>query len=423
MNLLYLSPTGALGGAEKVLLSVLKGVRQARPDARLTLLSFADGPLVDQAGQLGVNTAILPLPDALAKLGDSRLAGAPDRPAAVSVLWRMLAGSTAGWRFLSDLRHQVRRIAPDLIHSNGIKTHGLIALAHDGKAPIIWHVHDFLGARPLASRLLRLASCQVHAAVAVSSAVAADLHAMGLGERTRVIANAVDVDQYFPAMQDPALLDELAAMSAAPPGCLRVGLVATYARWKGHDIFLEAAARLTCARPQMPIRFYVVGGPIYQTPGSQFDQNELLARASAQGIADRVGFIDFQANVAPIYRALDVVVQASTAPEPFGLTIIEAMACGKVVVASLAGGVADIIRPGHDALAVKPGDGAQLAAALETVLDDPQLRRQLEAHARQTVCQKFAQGRVGPQFVDLYDSVAGVREASSWHAQRNFIPA
>jgi glycosyltransferase involved in cell wall biosynthesis len=421
VKVLYLSPTGALGGAERVLLSVLRGVRQARSDAQLRLLSFTNGPLLDEAGALGVESALLPLPASLQALGDSQLNAAESRAsAALSLLAQALAAGTDAWQFVNSLRRAVHRFAPDLIHSNGIKTHCLVALADRANALVIWHVHDFLSARPMARRLLRMASRRMAAAIAISPAVSADLEALGIARRTRVIANAVDVEKFTDVPGDGALLDTLAGLPAAPAGCLRVGLVATYARWKGHDVFLEAAAKLHERLRASPVRFYVVGGPIYQTRGSQWTRSELRDLARALGIADCVGFIDFQANVAPLYQALDVVVHASTAPEPFGLTIIEAMACGRPVVASLAGGVTDIIRNGHDALGTSPGDVAALASVLQALLDDARLRERLGAAARQTACQRFAQDRIGPQVLGLYDEVLALGRVSSRRPQREF---
>ena len=121
----------------------------------------------------------------------------------------------------------------------------------------------------------------------------------------------------------------MAGLPAAAPGTLRVGLVATFARWKGQDLFLKAAAQMVQNRPGQPLRFYLIGGPIYRTRGSQFSEHELRLLALGLDIAPLVGFIGFQQHTADLYRALDIVVHASTEPEPFGLTIIEAMACSK----------------------------------------------------------------------------------------------
>ena len=67
---------------------------------------------------------------------------------------------------------------------------------------------------------------------------------------------------------------------------------------------------------------------------------------------DSVGFVPFVEDPVPVYRALDVVLHASTQPEPFGLTVVEAMACGRAVVVSAAGGAAELFTDGVDALGV-----------------------------------------------------------------------
>lgn len=70
-------------------------------------------------------------------------------------------------------------------------------------------------------------------------------------------------------------------------------------------------------------------------------------------------------------RALDIVVHASTQPEPFGLVIAEAMACGRAVIASQAGGAAEIIDPGENALGLPPGDAAVLAERIVQLAQMP----------------------------------------------------
>src|SRR5262249_15351528 len=159
-------------------------------------------------------------------------------------------------------------------------------------------------------------------AIAVSEAVGRDVRGLLPGLPTRVIGNAIDVNAFSPAEADPDLLDRLAGLPPAPEAVIRGGVVATYARWEGQDVFLPAAARVLSAGRR--VRFYVVGGPIYHTSGSQFSQAELRGLARDLGIEPDVGLIDFQPDPAAVYRALDVVVHASTRPEPFGLTIVEA---------------------------------------------------------------------------------------------------
>ena len=201
------------------------------------------------------------------------------------------------------------------------------------------------------ARALRWACKGVSRAIAISEAVARDAGAILKGVPVTVVYNAVDTAQFVPGPGDGAWLDRLAGLPAAGDGTIRVGLVATYARWKGQDLFLRAIGHMQSVRPA---RFYIVGGPIYKTKGSQFSHSELRDLACELGVADRLGFVPFQADTADAYRALDVVVHASTHPEPFGRTIVEAMACSRPTVVSRAGGAAELFTDGEDALGWRP---------------------------------------------------------------------
>ena len=134
---------------------------------------------------------------------------------------------------------------------------------------------------------------------------------------------------------------------------------------------------------------FIVGGPVYTTGGSQWSRDELERRIAELGLSGRVGLIDFQTDTAPVYRALDIVVHASTEPEPFGLVIAEAMTCGRAVVVSGAGGAKEIGQPGHSLMTHRPGDAADLARVLGMLAGDATLRACLgttaAAHSRATL--------------------------------------
>jgi glycosyltransferase involved in cell wall biosynthesis len=148
---------------------------------------------------------------------------------------------------------------------------------------------------------------------------------------------------------------------------------------------------------------------VYRTPGSQYSEEELRACAHTLGLEGHVGFIPFQAEPAGIYRALDGVVHASTRPEPFGMTIIEAMACARAVVVSAGGGAAELVQHGHDALAFSPGDEAGLTEALARLVREPELRARLGEEARRSVLARFTRERYAAQVRDVYTRVLGGR--------------
>jgi glycosyltransferase involved in cell wall biosynthesis len=405
-RILYLSPSGGLGGAERVLLDVLTSVRQADPGSELCLLALADGPLLERARATGARVVHLPLPPALGRLGDSRLDGGGAGRKLLALLGQALAAAPGALSHVRRLRRQIRALDPAVIHSNGIKSHLLLRLAGVRKAPVLWHVHDFYGARPLVRRLVPWAGKGVGGLLAISEAVGRDVRGLLPGPPLWVVHNTVDVRTFSPGDEDGTWLDEAAGLPPAGPGAVRVGLVATYARWKGHEVLLTAAARALANGPAVPLRFYVIGSPIYHTAGSQFSEAELRARARGLRIEGAVGFVPFQPDPVRAYRALDVVVHASTRPEPFGLTIVEAMACARPVIAVQAGGAAELFRPGHDALGIPPGDPAALAEAVLALARDLGRRQALGANGRRTVTSRFNRERLGGQLWEIYRALA-----------------
>jgi glycosyltransferase involved in cell wall biosynthesis len=137
------------------------------------------------------------------------------------------------------------------------------------------------------------------------------------------------------------------------------------------------------------VRFVVVGGAHFSEPNYP---NELKALARSLGIEAVVEFAGHQEDVPQWMGAMDVVVHASTSPEPLGMVILEAMAMGKPVIASDAGGPREVIRHGDNGLLTPPGDARALAEAVLEVLRDENLRKHLGERGRETARQFDVRG-------------------------------
>ncbi|HEY2407154.1 MAG TPA: glycosyltransferase family 4 protein [Polyangiaceae bacterium] len=240
--------------------------------------------------------------------------------------------------------------------------------------------------------------------LANSRAVAQDFRKLSSRADVRVLYNGIDVERFAPGQGDPDWLAGEARLAPPPADCVCFGLVGTYAHWKGHVLFIQAAGALRSRRPDLRLRFYIVGGPIYATQGSQVSVNELLECSARVGVSDCLGFVPFQAEMPRVYRSLNVVVHASTKPEPFGLVIVEAMACGLPVIVSNAGGAAELFQHGENALGFALGDSLALAAQMERLAVDAELRRALGAHARVHAGAHFALDRLGKELAAAYDT-------------------
>jgi glycosyltransferase involved in cell wall biosynthesis len=405
VRIVYLSPLGILGGAERSLLDVMASVRQVIPSAELTLIVATEGPLLAHARKLGVRVVLLPMPPEMVGMGDSQLRGPNRMQSVLAGLCGGTAAALATRRYADRLRRTILTLQPAVIHSNGNKFHLLTRLVGLNAIPVVWHLRDFLTAHPLMVHALRWASARASEVLAISRAVGRDARAVLPHTPLRVIYNAIDTDFFSPGPGAGPMLDQLAGLPPTEPGTVRIGLVAAFARWKGQDIFLDAAARMIHSRTGQNPRFYLVGGPIYRTHDSQFSEPELRAQAAALHSAAHVGFIGFQEDIVAIYRALDIVVHASTQPEPFGRTIVEAMACARPVIVSRTGGAMELFTESCDAVGVRPGDAQALAAAIGMLVDDPHRRLRMSQCARQTAVDKFSRARLGREVAAVYARV------------------
>ena len=105
-------------------------------------------------------------------------------------------------------------------------------------------------------------------------------------------------------------------------------------------------------------------------------------------------------------NALDILVHASVQPEPFGRVVAEAMGCGVPVVASASGGILEVVRDGETGLLVKPGDVGGLTEAVETLLGDEPLRKELAEQGRREFLERFTDQRHLDGMIRLYDLIA-----------------
>ena len=396
MTLAFLSVSAEMGGSEVCLLQLVRGIRRAEQTWRVVVVVPRDGALASRARDVGADVRILPFPAPLSRIGESGMrSGAALARTGVS----LVAAATTVNSYRRSLAELLADVDADLVHTNGLKLHVLGARAVRAGMPLVWHVHEYVSSRPITRVLLKRHASRASAIVANSHSVAEDLRGVvGQNAPVSTIYNGVDVDEFSP--DGPvADLDGLSGLAPAAPGTIRIGLPATFGRWKGHESFLRALRNVDTA---VPIRGYIIGGPLYDTAGSQYTRAELQDMAADLGVAGRVGFTGFIDRPAAAFRALDLVIHASTQPEPFGLVIAEAMACRRAVIVSAAGGAAELVRDGVDGLAHQPGDVQALTAAIRRCAESADLRQRLAHEAHRSALSRFEAAAFTASFIDLY---------------------
>lgn len=164
-----------------------------------------------------------------------------------------------------------------------------------------------------------------------------------------------------------------------------VGLVGLLIPWKGQVLFLEAAKLL---RSKIPcLKMLIIGG----TPDDCIAYEDLLRqRVKDEQLTEMIIFTGHISSMETVYNGLDVVLSASTQPEPLGTVVIEAMAMGRPIIAPNHGGAAEMIRHDETGLLFDPGDMQSLANAIEKLCCSKSLRVKLGENARSAALKSFA---------------------------------
>ncbi|HTH00956.1 MAG TPA: glycosyltransferase family 4 protein [Vicinamibacterales bacterium] len=403
MRITCLSVSDQLGGSEVALLRIVTALERLHPDWQFQIVLPGNGPLRDSLKGMRAICSVVPMPSALSRLGEWPAVQDGWRTGSRVALGIRLCGAAAVLpAYESRLRRVIADFQPHAIHTNGLKAHVLGARLRTRDAGLVWHLHEYISRRKLTRWLLRQYAGRCSAIVANSASVASDVaSSIRPTPDLHVVANPVDLDVFAPTGVRLDV-DRLAGLPAASSDVTRVGLIATYARWKGHEVFLDAMKQLASRRS---IRGYIIGGPIYDTVNSQFTRTDLQTMIDARELDGCVGLTGF-VEPAPAMRALDIIVHASTEPEPFGLVIAEAMACGRAVVTTGSGGAAELIADGHDAIVAPAGEAGALADAIGTLVNNPALRCAIGERARETARARFAPATVASQLGEVFEAIS-----------------
>lgn len=366
--MLFLDQSGDLGGAELSLLDIARHFRAAA-----TVALLGDGPF---AGRLRAEA--LPVEVLVARRGRLAIRREDGPGAWLSAIWTVVP-------LVARLARLARR--HELVYANTQKAFVLGALAALlSRRPLIWHLRDILSSEHFgrANRWLVIALSRVAATrvVANSDATAAAFVAAG-GDKRRLltITNGIDPAPWgpVPAEQCARLRREF-GLRAGPV----VGIFGRLAPWKGQHVLLEALHALP------GVQCLVVGDPLF---GEEPYRQRLVRLIDELGLTERVRLCGFRTDVPDLMQACDVIVHASTAAEPFGRVIVEAMLAGRPVIASDAGGAREILEDGASGILVPPSDVGRLAAAIGRLLGDRELAGRLASGGRSRALARFGLAR------------------------------
>ncbi len=330
-TVLQVLPALVSGGVERGTLEIAEALVGAGWRA---LVASAGGPLVGPLERLGARHVALPL----------------GRKSPLGI-----------WRNAAALARLVRAEGVNIVHarSRAPAWAALLAARRTG-AHLVTTYHGTYNEGWPGKRLYNSVMARGERVIAISGFIAEHLRARHGTDpsRLRVIPRGVDERRFDPAAVPPGGVSALRAAWDVPEGRPVVMLPGRLTRWKGQTVLLDAMARL----PGNALALLVGDGGL---------RRALAARAADLGIGDRVRLCGHVEDMPAALLLADVVVHASTDPEAFGRTVIEAQAMARPVIASDLGAPRETVEEGVTGWRVEPGDPAALAQAIARALALP----------------------------------------------------
>jgi len=386
-QVLFLDQTGRLGGAELMLLDIA-----AARAADSEVLLFQDGEFRTALENVGVKTTVI-------TLGEE--ASTVDKQAGLKRVLRSIPN-------ILQLVLQVVQAARsfDVVYANTAK-----ALVIGGPAarlagrPLIFHLHDIIADGHFSVlNQQALILCANHCAQSVIANSEATKDAFiacgGRAELCVVIPNGFRIPT---ERSSPEITKSLRTSLGIPSGAWTVLMAGRLAHWKGQHVLLEALKAVPTAHAVL------LGDALFTDEDRKYAQH---LHTQAEELAGRIHFAGFQSKTMPYFDMADAVVHASVFPEPFGRVIVEGMLACKPVIASRAGGAAEIISHEQTGLLVNPGRPTELTDALLRLQNDSEFASTIAHQAQQTAQNTYALSAVQEKIESVIHQVAEPQELS-----------
>jgi glycosyltransferase involved in cell wall biosynthesis len=284
------------------------------------------------------------------------------------------------------LSRYVREKEVEIVHTHVARDYPLAALAAGRSARLVLTRHVLF---PL-NRIHKLTLRRTARVIAVSEAVAAALRAQTIfdAEKITVIHNGIDIKRFTKAREAANQHDKL-----------RVGMIGHLAPIKGQEDFIRAAA-IVCAQRD-DVQFIIAGEDKSRRGEHRRNIEKLIHDLDLDRRVRLTGWID---NVAELLPQLDLFVSPSRA-EPFGLSIIEAMAAGVPVIATMSEGAREIIEANQTGQLVPIADSDAMAKTIIALLADRNERDRLVRNAQTIVRERFSLERMVDKTEQVYREV------------------
>ena len=283
----------------------------------------------------------------------------------------------------------------DIIYANTQKALVIGALASFlTHRPLVYHLHDILSLEHFSRTNLAIAVTLANrfASLIIANSQASQtafIQGGGKAKLTEVVYNGFDAKNYAASASEVKKLRQELKIE----GKFVVGHFSRLAPWKGQHILIAA---LSECPPEVTV--ILVGDALF---GEQDYVRQLHEQVTNLKLENRVKFLGFRRDIPQLMAACDLIAHTSTAPEPFGRVIVEAMLCGTPVVAAKAGGVMELVEHGVNGFLVTPGNIEELSEVINTCVTTRETIAKMANHAQAIASQRFDMIAINQQIAQL----------------------
>lgn len=375
-KVLYICPSSGIGGAETFLKQTFQKVDSNKFQNHYLL--FRTGPLFDFLQENGARVHLLKQPPKLSQINDHKLVH-------------------------EELRNIINENSINLVHST--MAYGALFAARTCKQmniPHVWFQHG-----PASGWMDRIASVLPHNGLIVNSHYTSKKQRELENPVRFLIPREIPIEKLLlgTSITPPSLEEaqdykaQLLTQYSLAKETIVISMLCRLQTWKGVHVLIEALTLLKKETLDKPYYCFIWGDAF---KGTEY-RDELKRMIDEQALPAKL--MGTSPSVPLSLGATDIIVNASTQPEPFGLSIIEGMMTGAVPIVPNEGGPLEIVSNGKDGLIFQARQAGSLAKNIKTLLADSELRLKLSTEAKTTAENKFNANRAISQLETFYQKV------------------
>lgn len=381
-RILYLHTGAELYGADRVLLTLLKGLDKTKYEPIVVLPS--EGPLVSELKANNIEVHIIEYP----------------------ILRRQYFNPKGLKEYLSSYFGSCKEIMMcvksrriDIVHVNTIAVLEGIYIAKKLNTPLIWHVHEILEKPRIVykftSALMGLYATKI---VPVSNAVKQHLLKSGFVKESKinVIYNGVDTDRFNPSIDSSELRKEL----SIPDDAFVIGMIGRINAIKGQDEFVKIISILSEKYKKV---YGVIVGDAF--PGQEWRVKKLTEIIQNSREKEKIKYLGYRSDANVLHNLFDIYMLPSVSADSLPTVVLEAMASRKVVVGYKNGGICEMVCDRETGFLEPIGESAALASDIEKIILEKNLYNDMAKNGYERLNQIFSLEMFKKNIDDLYQSI------------------